>query len=108
MAIRQEEYQILARGSFKFGQLTLYADSKSDYFMANPLIKVEGGKGCNHQKIESLSEDKEDKGVWELVFASNSIDKTRAKYKELLQNIGQTYLKVERKIPKDILVTPYE
>ena len=106
MAIRQEEYQIWARASFKFGgNLKIYADKNSDFFMPNPFIDTKNG-GCNHQKIET--KEAEEKGIWELVFVSSSIDKARAKYKELLQDIGQAYLKVEKKIPKDIIVTPYE
>ena len=105
MAIRQEEYQIWRRANFKVDSKTIiYADKKSDFFMANPLYQ---GEGCNQAKIEKIDEV-EDGGIWELVFTSSSIEKARAKYKELLQDIGQAYLRVEKKIPKDILITPYE
>ena len=105
MAIRQEEYWIYSRVNFTVaGNLKIYADKKTKYYMPNPLIKDSQG-GCNHSLIEQ-NNDGDDSGLWELVFKSSSIEQTRAKYKELLQTIGQDYLKVEKRIPKDIMVTP--
>ncbi len=104
MAIRQEEYWIYSRVNFNIGQgLKIYADKKTKYYMPNPLIST-SGNGCNLTLIEQSEGD--DSGLWELIFKSSSIEQTRAKYKELLQTIGQDYLKVEKRIPKDIMVTP--
>lgn len=107
MAIRQEEFQIWRRANLKIGQNTIvYLGKDTEFFMQNPLHSTQGG--CDQLKIEKIDDIEESGGLWEMVFTSNSIDKTRAKYKELLQKIGQEYLRVEKKIPKDILITPYE
>ncbi|MFR4987445.1 MAG: hypothetical protein ACLUCH_08640 [Lachnospirales bacterium] len=103
MAIRQEQYAIYVRPYVEVSsKINIFLDKGMAIYMPDPLQKIQGST-CNHKKIEGANTEN---GIWFLVFESMSLDKIRAKYKELIETIGKDYIKVEKKVPMDALITP--
>lgn len=103
MAIRQEKYTIYTRPYIKSRlgqvQVNIYADKNTDFFTDNPLST---GVGCTHLQIAK----KEGEECWVSFYSSNSLEKIRGKYKELIENLGEGYVKVEKNVPIDTIITP--
>lgn len=106
MAIRQEEYTIYIKPYIisRLGQndVKIYLDKNADLYTDDPTI----ANGSNTERHKKLTK-KDGEEYWGSFFSSNSLEQVRIKYKKLLEDIGEEYIKVEKNIPIDILIKPF-
>lgn len=111
-ALRQRQFIIMIRpyydkGSFKVwysgvpkaGVKTDLGNSLADYDTATPLKGI--GEG-----MEVGSKMEYDKGGWIIWYQTNSFQKLKIKYKEILAITGSENVRVLEMLPVDTLVTP--
>lgn len=102
MAIRQETYIIYIRPHI---EITV-GSSKSKLFVKDGIAMLDPLAGsankCPYIPIFSV----EGTGVWLKSFESTSLDKIRVQYKRLLEKFGKAYIRVEKVVPVDTLITP--
>lgn len=106
MAIRQEQYTIYIKPYIETTvdsiNTKIFLSSNSSLYIANSTSE---SSSCKHSL--SLKKKDTDGEFWVSCYSSNSLDKTRVKYKELLNEVGQENLYVGKSVPEDIIVTPY-
>ena len=103
MAIRQEKYVIYVRPHIKTTYdnvpVTIFADSSTSLFIIDPKSDAD----CPHISLQK----KPDEEFWIAYYYDNSLDKIRVKYKELIDDLGEEYVKVQKNVPTDTLIKPY-
>ena len=101
MAIRQEKYVIYVRPHILVNKVPVYFNEKLVTYMLNPFADPDAD--CKHLKTEQAPIND---GIWLQIFETGSLNKAQVKIKELIQTIGSEYMKVEKEVPMDALITP--
>lgn len=106
MAIRQEQYTIYIRPYAEFSagskKIPIYIKKDMNVYMHDPLVKSNNNFVDPHKQVSGADNN----GVWLMIYSSNSFEQIRTKYKRLLDSIGSEHIKVEKRVPIDIVITP--
>lgn len=111
-ALRQREWVIYIRPYYVKG-----ANNSRVYYTGDPKVGNVTDMGNTGQDtavaIKGVGEGMElgtkmeyDKGTWVLWYKSNSFQKTKEKYREILALAGADYVRVVENLPVDVLITP--
>lgn len=110
-ALRQREWVIMIRPYHTKGNITIWYDgvpkagSNTDLGATSGTDTPTALKGIG-EGMEATSKMQYDKGGWVIWYKTNSFNKLRLKYKEILADTGSDNIRVMEILPVDTLVTP--
>lgn len=105
MAIRQETYTIYVKPFIDIeaggNPVKIFAEQNTPLYAKNPISST-GANPITHMEIKKEPTDE----FWQAYYTSNSYEQIRVKYKELLNDIGEEYIRVEKNVFIDFNIVP--